>query len=346
MSFMADWPEWGADAFWSAVIILTAYAVAHLLRRVVGVRLSRLAAASASRWDDLILEVLRRRVGLWSLLVGIYLSLQRWPLPVEMHMQIVRVLSAIGVASVTFALATLATQVVISYGSRASVVVTGLTQNVVRIVVITIGALVIVRSFGYDIMPMLTVLGVGGLAVALALQEPLANLFAGLFVSFAGQIRVGDYVRLDNGAEGVVIDFNWRSTRLRQLAGNLIEVPNAKLSQAVVTNFSLPTAEMGTGVDLVVGVDADLAAVQRVAFEVATSVAAEVKGVVRGAVPSVQFKELTDTGIKFSVGLRVREFTDQFNVKHELLKRLQTRFIAEGIPLADARGVRRSGPTG
>ena len=57
----------------------------------------------------------------------------------------------------------------------------------------------ILNGLGLSIAPMLTALGVGGLAVALALQEPLSNFFAGVFLTLAGQIRVGDYVKLDSG---------------------------------------------------------------------------------------------------------------------------------------------------
>ena len=49
-------------------------------------------------------------------------------------------------------------------------------------------------------------------------QEPLPNFFAGVFITLAGQIRIGDYVKLDTGQEGYVVDFSWRSTRLRMLA--------------------------------------------------------------------------------------------------------------------------------
>jgi small-conductance mechanosensitive channel len=338
---MASWPDWVENVVWTAAIVLAAYVIGHTLRVFVGARLKRLAARTASRSDDVLLDVVDARVGLWSLLIGIYFALPHWPLTPRGYETWVRVLSAIGVASFTFGLATLATQLVVSYGSRTSTVVTGLTQNVIRIVVTVLGALVIVKSFGYDITPMLTALGVGGLAVALALQEPLSNLFAGLFVSFAGQIHVGNYVKLDNGAEGFVVDFNWRSTRLRQLAGNMIEVPNAKLSQAVVTNFSLPTPEMGMGVDVVVDMDSDLAAVERIAAEVIASVAQDVPGVVSGG--DVRFQGFVDAGIKFSAGVKVREFTDQFLVKHELVKRLHARLTAEHIELADIRALRRGG---
>jgi small-conductance mechanosensitive channel len=268
-------------------------------------------------------------------LIGLYLSLRRWPISPATAQDGVRVLSAIGVASITFALASVTTRLLVFYGPRHDVPVSGLTQNLVRGVVIILGALVIVRSFGYDITPYLTALGVGGLAVALALQEPLSNLFAGLFVSLAGTVRIGDYVRLDTGAEGYVIDFNWRSTRLRQLGDNVIEVPNAKLAQSIVTNFTLPAADMGYGVEIMIDMDNDLAEVERIALAVAAGVLRDVPGAVATAEPAVRFNAVTETGIRLSVGVRVKTFTDQFLVRHELIKRLHARFREAGIRLPE-----------
>jgi small-conductance mechanosensitive channel len=95
-----------------------------------------------------------------------------------------------------------------------------------------LGLLVILNGLGLPITPMLTALGVGGLAVTLALQEPLANFFAGLYITIAGQIRVGDYVTLDSGQEGYVVDFSWRSTRLRILANSLMSAHPSDCSAA------------------------------------------------------------------------------------------------------------------
>ena len=83
--------------------------------------------------------------------------------------------------------------------------ISSLTQNIAWGLVVGLGLFVVLSGFpGISITPMLTALGVGGLAVALALQEPLSNFFAGLFLALAGRIRVGDYVRLDSGQEGYV----------------------------------------------------------------------------------------------------------------------------------------------
>ena len=156
-------------------------------------------------------------------------------------------------------MAGIATHLVGAYGPRAvpGVPISALTRNIVRIIVVAGGLLVVLNELGIEIRPMLAALGVGGLAVALALQEPLANLFAGLFVSLAGQVRIGDHVKLDSGVEGRIVDFNWRSTWLEVPGGSVAVVPNSKLSQSIVTNFNLPNPELAIPVDFTVRYEED-----------------------------------------------------------------------------------------
>jgi small-conductance mechanosensitive channel len=197
--------------------------------------------------------------------------------------------------------------------------------------VAVLGLLVVLNGIGLSITPMLTALGVGGLAVALALQEPLANFFAGLFITLAGQIRVGDYVKLDSGQEGYVVDFSWRSTRLRMLANNLVVVPNAKLAQSIVVNHHLPSQDLAVLVEVGVDYASDLRQVERVVIEVGRRVMAEVPGGVPDFEPFIRYHTFADSSINFTVILRAKEFVDQYLIKHEFVKRLHTRFNDEGI---------------
>ena len=332
MSFDA-WPWWAMPLLRSAITIAVAAAVGHVLRVVFASRIARLASRSNLQWDDIVVSELGRRIPFWCVLIGIALAVQHWPFLPASQTLITRVLSALGVASVTIAVSGIATGLVRSYGPRATPTapVSGLSQNIVRIFITVLGTLVIIRSFGYDITPMLTALGVGGLAVALALQQPLSNLFAGLFVSVGRQIRIGDYVRLEMGAEGFVADFNWQSMQIQAPSGNLIVVPNSRVAQVVVTNFSLPQKDMGIGIDLGVAYTSDLGQVERAAVEIAREVMREVPGGVPDFEPSVRFHTFADLSIRFTVNLRVREFADQALVKHELVKRIYARFRREGI---------------
>jgi small-conductance mechanosensitive channel len=240
---------------------------------------------------------------------------------------------ALALASATFATAAVATRLVSLYGPRATpaVPVSALMQNVVRTLVVLLGALVVLGSLQVNITPYLTALGVGGLAVALALQDPLSNFFAGVVLGVSGQVRIGDYVRLDGGVEGHVADFNWRATSIRMLSNNIVIVPNNKLAQATVINFHQPSRDLGVAVDVGVHYLSDLATVERVATDVARQVMAEVPGGVPGFEPSVRFHTFGAAGIVCSVVFRAQEFTDQFLLKHELIKRLHARFADEGV---------------
>ncbi len=155
--------------------------------------------------------------------------------------------------------------------------------NLVRLVIFGLGALVILQSQGISITPVLTALGVGGLAVALALQDPLSNLFAGLQILSAKKVRIGNSIRLDSGDEGTVTDIAWRYTTVVTGLNNTVLVPNAKLASAIVTNYSMPDHEVVVNVAVGVDYGSDLEHVERVSLEVAREVQARDRQ--RGARP-------------------------------------------------------------
>ena len=179
----------------------------------------------------------------------------------------------------------------------------------------------------------MTALGVGGLAVALALQDTLANLFAGFYLTVAKHIRIGNYIKLSSGEEGYLVDIDWRASRLRQLANNTVLVPNAKLSQSIVTNYDLPDHEIVVTIEASVDYVSDLDQVERIAIEVARDVMRTVQGGVPAFDPLVQFHTFGDPGIGFSATLRAQKFADQYLIRHEFVKRLQKRFLSEGITI-------------
>src|SRR5581483_1111858 len=121
-------------------------------------------------------------------------------------------LAILWITSLTLMVSRLAGNFVRFYGGRfaSDFPVTSLTKNLAQIFVITLGALSILHSLNISVTPLLTALGVGGLAVALALQDTLSNLFGGFYITVAGQIRLGDYIRLNTGEEGFIADISWR----------------------------------------------------------------------------------------------------------------------------------------
>jgi small-conductance mechanosensitive channel len=216
-----------------------------------------------------------------------------------------------------------------SGGAVASSIIT----NLAAVVIYILGFLVILDSVGVQITPILTALGVGGLAVALALQDTLSNLFAGLQLVASKKINIGDYVRLENSDEGLVTDLTWRYTTICTLAGNLVIVPNAKLSSAIVTNYSLPNPEIPVPVSIAVVYGSDLERIERISIEVAQEIQSTVMGAVRDFQPVVRFTAFGESSMNFSLILRAASFEHQYVLRHEVIKRLHARFFAEGIDI-------------
>jgi small-conductance mechanosensitive channel len=151
-------------------------------------------------------------------------------------------------------------------------------------------------------------------------------------VAVAGQVRLGDYVKLNTGEEGYVTDIGWRSTTFRALAHNLIIVPNAKLAQAIVTNYYLPEKRISVNFAVTVGYDCDPDAVEKVLAEVLKQATVELAGMLADPAPSVAFDPgFGEVGMGFTATFHVAEFASQFPVRNELRRRVLRRFRAEGI---------------
>jgi len=205
--------------------------------------------------------------------------------------------------------------------------------NIIKLGVYILGILVILQSLGISITPVLTALGVGGLAVALALQETLSNLFAGLQIIAARQIKPGDYVHLETGEEGYVSDVTWRNTTIRAIPNNMIIVPNSKLASTILTNFHQPAKEMLVYVNVGVHYDSDLEHVERVTLEVVQDVQSTVPGAKKDHEPKIRYNEFGDSGIIFKTVLAVEEFYDHLELTHQFVKRLKRRYNEEGITI-------------
>ncbi|HOG15927.1 MAG TPA: mechanosensitive ion channel family protein [Syntrophales bacterium] len=322
------------------VAIAVAYVAGGLLlgyvfEKTVLRGVKRIVARTSWEADNIIVRSLAGMMTLWFLLGGIYGAVLHLHVP-RTAMDIThRALLVVFVFSVTIVLARVAADFVNLYSRRVGGVFlsTSIFVNITRVIVYVIGILVILQSLGISIAPILTALGVGGLAVALALQDTLSNLFAGIHVIASGQLKPGDYIQMDGGEEGYVTDISWRYSTIRALSNNMIIVPNSKLASAIVRNYAMPDREIAVSLPVSVGYDSDLAHVERVTVEVAKEVMAEVEGGIPGFEPAVRYQKFGDSGIDLNVVLRAKEFVDQYALKHEMIKRLLVRYRKEGIDI-------------
>lgn len=308
-----------------------------LIVRAVSFRIfRRWAERTATKMDDLVVTSLRSPSIFWAVALGIYLGVAFSDLPERYIFYINRIIHVIVILSVTLAVSNLSGRIFKSYirQSNLPLPTTGLAYGLLKAVIIVIGLLIMLSVLGISITPLITALGVGGLAVALALQDTLANLFAGIHILVEKSIRVGDFVKLETGQEGYVQDITWRTTRVRMLPNNMVVIPNSKLAQSVVTNYYLPEKRMSLLIPIGVSYDADPDEVERILVEEAKKGSADIPGLLSNPEPFVRFiPGFGESSLDFTLICQVAEFTDQYLAQHELRKRIFKRFTEAGIEI-------------
>lgn len=222
------------------------------------------------------------------------------------------------------------------YGERHTVpfAVAGLSRTLTRALVFGIGLSILLAFLGISITPIWTALGVGGLAVALALQDTLANLFAGVHILIERPIAVGDFVRLSAEEEGTVSDIGWRTTRLLTGANSTVVVPNKTVTSGNLLNYSMPSAEVGVSVPVLMGLDADVGKAEKIAL----AAAAETEGVLTDPAPILLADPgMTATHLQYKLAFRVPQQTQGGVLKTRVVNRILAEFRKEGIPLPEIR---------
>jgi small-conductance mechanosensitive channel len=323
----------GADVI-AIVAVAVGISLGIALRWLFGL-LRRRAQTTSWSGDELIFGLLRDLAVPLLTLAGLWVAVAELPLRPRWNSLAFGLLSAGLILVATLIVARLAAEGIRANmlrrtggGSTATIFV-----NITRLAILLLGSLLLLDNLGVSIAPLITALGVGGLAIALALQDTLSNLFAGVHILASKKVQVGDFIRLDTGEEGQIVDINWRNTTVQQVQNNQAIIPNARLAESVIINYFRPYPEMSVTVPVGVAYGSDLDQVERVAKEVGTEVMHEVTGGVEKHEPVVRFAKFGESSVDINVILRTREFAQQYVIVSEFVRRLHARFQREGIDI-------------
>ncbi|TGK22972.1 mechanosensitive ion channel family protein [Leptospira stimsonii] len=278
----------------------------------------------------------RRIIRLLFFLLASYLFLRFLKLSSSTEEFVFLSFKIISIILLTFSLVRLFSAVFETYSEMTEGLLSSasIISNVIRITLFAIGVLLILQSLGISVAPILGALGVGGLAVALGLQPTLSNLFSGLSILMGKQLKKGDYVRLQgDGLEGYVQDITWRSTTIRRCNNSTIVVPNSVMASSVFTNFDLPNKELSITIESGVSFQSDLEKVESISIEIAKDVLKQFYKTGEEKEVSFSYQRFGENSVDFRVTLPSLEFTDQFAIRHEYIKRIHSRFQKEGIEL-------------
>jgi len=311
---------------------------AWLLGGLIMDRIIRMILVSnASRSESKLLTAVARasqNLAVWiASLIGFWIAYFQTPLPAAVNQDINFYLRIASVAIATMFVARLASNLLSVYIEREDtrLPASSIFENLVRWTIYIIGLGALLAFAGVSVTPLITALGVGGLAVGLALQPTLDNLFSGIQILASRQIEPGDFVRLESGHEGTVEDVTWRNTTIRRKVGDLIIVPNGLIGRESVINFSRSNQAYSSRVTTSVRYGTDPALLEKIALDVAEGVMRDAGGAYKGAEPAMWFDNISPAGISFTTALPTVSYEQQWDARSMYIERLQARLTEEGI---------------
>jgi small-conductance mechanosensitive channel len=320
----------GRELLISGLIFLGSLLVLLLVRRLF----FGLIKKSSQDYAVMLLRVLRLPSLFWVIVISLYLMVELSPRQLLWYSSIVeKVLISLLILSITSFFSNLLPELLQVYISNKNIKFprTGIVFVIIKLIVFVLGIITVLSYLGIQVAHFITTLGIAGLAVSLALQGTLSNIFSGLNLIASRQIEVGDFIRLENGEEGYVEDITWMNTIIRRRDNNLVVVPNSRLVNSIVINYGKPIPSMNIAVSVVIPYSSDLEKAERLTLEVAREVQKTVEGADPSFEPSVRYSTFTELGLTLNITLRVLNPDSQFLIRHEFIKRLKKTYEREGI---------------
>ncbi|WP_371380938.1 mechanosensitive ion channel family protein [Sporomusa aerivorans] len=315
------------------VVFFICLAIGIIIIQQVFDKLLKIVARKTKISYPLLQQTFRGIPTLLGILIGLYAVMEILTIPPGPLLFLQKLFHSIVILSLTLMVAHLGSGFLKHKLGKTSknFASTSIIATAIDLTVYAIGILILLESFGVSISPLITALGVGGLATALALQDTLANLFSGINILVSKQIKMGDFVKLSTGEEGHVVDMNWRNTTIKTPTENMAVVPNKTIASSILTNYAQPFAECSISIPIGVNYESDLDHVEKVTTEVAKEILQETEGGVKSFEPFIRYSSFAESSINFNVILRVKTVTDQHLIRHEFIKRIYARYQQEGI---------------
>ena len=330
-----DWTHLMEMLFIPICILAASLTVGIMLNKLINRRIENHLNIDENSWFYIFINALRGVPVSLCLVVGLYWIVNT----INIIEPLTRLFSYILFTVIILSITRVAARTINGFislhieSSQQKLPKTTLLNTILNVVIYAMGVLVVLQYYGISIAPILTAMGVGGMAVALALQETLANIFSGLHLILSKQLRLDDYIKLSTGEEGRVTDITWRfTTNVPAGGGNMIVIPNQKIASSNITNYSMPRKDIVISIPVGVAYDSDLDKVERVTLDVAKEVMAQIDKDVKME-PAVRFHTFGESSIDFNVVLHSSYFEHQFLLKHEFIKALTRRYREEGIEI-------------
>ena len=282
-------------------------------------------------------------------LVGVWAAVHRAPLPLTWILRLDAVLFGLGVVLAAVALLrgwSVALDWYVresGHSDRLASDFAPLFNKLGRVFIAIVALITLLQRAGVDVASLVVSLGVGSLALGLAAQDTLANMFAGFTLMLDRPFRAGDRIQLSTGEAGDVLSIGMRATQIRTYDATVLVVPNSVLVKDRLVNLSEPGRSIATRIELVLPWSVDVDAAKAMLLEAAQAST----HVARTPPPAVLVGRFTDTGVQLILGFHVNDYLDLGLAKSEVQEGAWRRLVGAGVEMAtvryDAANARRAG---
>lgn len=327
--------------FVSIGIIIATLIIAQIVSMIMK-KIVRFSSKTDTKLDDIIIDAIKSPIRIIIITIGFFVAFKYvYPTFTVGDVGLENLFSVVWILAAAFLFNKIVNALFVWYTEelqhkvrrKVDKTIFQFIRKIVNILIYVFALLAILSSFGVEITPLIAGLGIGGLAIALALKDTLANFFAALFMTVDRPIKIGDFIELDDKTSGHVHDIGWRTTRIKTWDGNYLIIPNSKIADALLKNYNSPRTNLTFSIDCGVSYDSDLDRVEKISIDVAKKVIKKEDGAVNDFEPFVRFKEFGDSSINFAVFLEAKTRADKFKIRHELIKDLHKRFNKEKIEI-------------
>ena len=204
-----------------------------------------------------------------------------------------------------------------------------LLKNVIRIIVLVAGLLWLLGIWQVDLTPFFASAGIAGIAVALAAKDTLANFFGGISIFMDRTYKVGEYIILDSGERGEVVEIGIRSTRIKTRDDVIVNIPNSIMANSKIINESAPIPRFRIRVPVGVAYGSNLEKVEEILLAVTNAN----ENIEKYPEPRVRLRTFADSSVNFQLLCWVKDPRDKGLQTHNLLKAAYNGFDEQGITI-------------
>jgi MscS family membrane protein len=328
---------WLKEILVAVLILAVFWVLAKLLRYILVTWMPRFTAFTATDLDDRILQRVTPPASLLVVFAGLYFAIRSLPLPEKAHIVSSGAVFVVNVIILTNIAYRMTDEMLRWYANRvAERTGTGLDRQVmplleklVSIFLIGTALIITLKHFDYDILSLVTALGIGSLAIGMAAKDTLANMISGFTLMIDRPFRIGDRIQLTSGQWGDVADIGLRSTKIKTADNTLLIIPNSDLCNTILINQAFPDVRAKGRINVGVALGSDVVEVKKLLVETAGAI----PEVLSEPQPEAFFVSFGDSALNMSLFFWVADYTRAFPVTDQLNTLILSRFRENGIDI-------------